>query len=120
DPLHLLEDVVPAGERDGDDEDDGGGADDHSEACQQRPHRGRAQGLDAELQRLTEEPSAPLYLLEELACVGPRRGVGGKRHADVSLEESLCNFRILTLFNKEVGLRVNHSWVIRTDLLRFR
>ena len=50
----LFQDVIAAGERDGDHQDDRGGADDHAESREERTHGIAAQGLEAETQRFAE------------------------------------------------------------------
>ena len=59
DALDLLEDVVAAGERDGDHQDDGGGPDDHAERGEQRADGIGAERLPTEVHRFREEESAP-------------------------------------------------------------
>src|SRR5213078_1710892 len=56
DALDLFEDIVAAGEGDGDDEDDAGRADDHAESGQEGPDGVGAEGFDAEAEGLADKP----------------------------------------------------------------
>src|ERR1044072_1105609 len=62
---------------------------------------------------------APLRHPEELLRVGPGGILGRQLHGHVTLEEILCNLKILLLLNQYLCLGVDHLRHIWTNPLRF-